>query len=333
MRELERLAEYIGISVPTAWENCYDAAIERYEPNWLEQIDFDAVLDYYQYPQEFYRQRLHRELELLGRDSDLNRICWLMHYILIYGSKEDLRNIWTWSKTPFSEHGTPTTCVVALLAGQAFHAQLMTQCSYDEEQIAIHKKSVRACWTGQRDTYGIDGVSFNLMVWGAYYQRGYMVRLGRLNYEFGIKSKHDYAEQFGDDAAYIYLHIPPADNGLLDEEVELSVRMAQEKLDTYFPECAGKQKVFCVRTWLLGPQLREMLKPTSNIIKFQNRFNITDYYEGTASYVSAVFKISAPLNSVDFAALPEDTSLQKAVKERLLKGEPLQNGVGYFTLD
>lgn len=31
-------------------------------------------------------------------------------------------------------------------------------------------------------------------------------------------------------------------------------------------------------------------------------------------------------------ALPENTSLQKAVKERLLRGELLQNGVGYFTL-
>lgn len=332
MREIERLADHIGVSVPAAWENCFDAAMERYAPNWLNNIDFDAVLDYYEFPEEFYRERLHRELELLGRDADLNRICWLMHYILIYASNEDLRNVWTWSKTPFTEHGTPTTCVVAQLAGQKYHADLMAQRSYDEEQIAIHKKCVRACWVGQRDDYGIDGVSFNLMVWGAYYQRGFMVRLGRLNYEYGVKTTHEYADRFGDSAAYIYLHIPPADNGLQDDEVEASVRLAQEKLGTYFPECAGKQKVFCVRTWLLGPQLREMLKPTSNIIRFQNRFTITDYYEGAASYVNNVFKISAPLNTIDFAALPEETSLQKAIKERLLKGEALQNGVGYFTL-
>jgi len=332
MREIERLAEYIGISVPAAWENCYDAAMERYEPNWLEQIDFDAVLDYYEYPEEFYRERLHQELELLGRDTDLNRICWLMHYILIYGSNADLLNIWTWSKTPFAQHGTPTTCVVALLAGQAFHAETIARCGYDEEQIAIHKKGVRGCWIGQRGTYGVDGISFNLMVWGAYYLRGYLVRLGRLNYEFGLKEKHEYADRFGDDAAYIYLHIPSAPNGLQDDEVEASVRLAQEKLDTYFPACAGKQKVFCVRTWLLGPQLREMLKPTSNIIKFQNRFTITHVYEGAVSYVNNVFKISAPMNTIDFTTLPEDSSLQKAVKERLIKGEPLQNGVGYFTL-
>ena len=332
MGEMKQLAEYIGIPLPEAWEHCYEAAMERYDPNWLDQIDFDAILDYYEYPEEFYRERLHRELELLGRDADLNRICWLMHYILVYGSNQDLLDVWKWGKTPFGEHGTPTLCVVALLAGQAFHAQTIAHCGYDEEQIGIHKKGVRGCWIGQYTTRGIDGISFGLMAWGAYYLRGYLVRLGRLNYEFGLKQKHEYADRFGDDAAYIYLHIPSADNGLQDDEVEVSVRLAQEKLDTYFPECAGKQKVFCVRTWLLGPQLREMLKPTSNIIKFQNRFTITEYYEGAASYVNNIFKISAPLNAVDFAALPEDTSLQREVKRRLINGEPLQNGMGYFTL-
>ena len=257
--ELEKLAEYISIPVPAAWENCWEAAMAQYRPDWLDKIDFDAVLDYYQYPQEFYRQRLHQELDLLGRDSDLNRICWLMHYILVYGTNEDLRNIWTWGKTPFAEHGTPTTCVVALLAGQAFHADTIARCGYDVVQADNSRNSVRNCWIGQRENYGVDGVSFNLMVWGAYYLRGYLVRLGRLNYEFGLKQKHEYAERFGNDAAYIYLHIPPADNGLQDDEVEESLRMAREKLDIYFPETAGKKKIFAVRTWLLGPELREIL--------------------------------------------------------------------------
>ena len=42
--------------------------------------------------------------------------------------------------------------------------------------------------------------------------------------------------------------------------------------------------------------------------------------------------IGIPLNAVDFAALPEDSSLQREVKRRLINGEPLQNGMGYFTL-
>lgn len=63
------------------------------------------------------------------------------------------------------------------------------------------------------------------MVWGAYYLRGYLVSLGRLNYEFGLKEKHEYADRFGPDAAYIYLHIPSAPNGLQDDEVGRSIAL------------------------------------------------------------------------------------------------------------
>lgn len=329
MYNVESLAAYIGIPVPAAWERCYEPAMAQYDPEWLNKLDFDAIMDYYRFPEEFYRDRLHRELAVFAEDETLNRICWLIHYILLYGSNEDILNVWTWSKTPFAEHGSPTLCVVALLAGQAFHAQTIAQCGYDEWQAEYSRNSVRNCWIGQR-ARGVDGVSFNLMVWGAYYVRGYLVRLGRLNYEFGLKQKHEYAQRFGDDAAYIYLHIPTADNGLQDDEVAESLRMAREKLDIYFPETAGKKKIFAVRTWLLGPELREMLKPDSNIIKFQDRFEITDFYEGTYSYVSNVFKINTPLDQIDFNTLPEDTSLQRAIKERLLRGERFRNGVGYI---
>lgn len=329
MFDIERLAAYIGIRVPAAWERCFEPAMAQYDPDWLDKLDFDAILDYYEYPKEFYYDRLRRELDLLKQDEALNQVCWLIHYILVYGSNEDILNVWTWDKTPFAEHGSPTLCVVALLAGQQFHAQTIARCGYDEWQAEHSRSSVRKVWIGQR-ARGVDGVSFGLMVWGAYYLRGYLVRLGRLNYEYGLKQKHEYAERFGEDAAYIYLHIPSADNGLQDDEVAASLQQAREKLDIYFPETAGKKKIFAVRTWLLGPELREMLKPDSNIIKFQNRFEITSFYEGTNSYVSNVFKTTGPLESIDFAALPEDTSLQREIKARLLRGERFRNGVGYI---
>ena len=35
---------------------------------------------------------------------------------------------------------------------------------------------------------------------------------------------------------------------------------------------------------------------------------------------------------LDYATLPEDTSLRRELKARLLRGEPLHSGWGYFTL-
>lgn len=332
---LEHLAQYISIPLPDAWKSCGQEAMDRYCPDWLEHIDFDGILDYYEFPKEFYPARLHEELEVLRQDEDLNRICWLMHYVLFYGDDEDRSDVWRWGKgasKPFAEHGSPTTCVVAQLAGQPIHARNMAQRGYDEEQIQIHKRGVRACWMGQRNTFGIDGMGFGLMVWGTYFMHGNLVRLGRLQYEFNGKEIKKYSHLFDGNVGYIKLHIPRSHNGLRDDEVEQSIQMAAEKLDRYFPELAGKKKVFCVHTWLLSPQLREMLKPDSNIIKFQNRFTITDPYEGTASFLNNAFNISAAPGTFDYNTLPEDTSLRREIKKRLLRGETLQNAWGYFTL-
>lgn len=72
------------------------------------------------------------------------------------------------------------------------------------------------------------------------------------------------------------------------------------------------------------------MKPGSNILKFQNRFTVTKLYAGTQSFLINVFHITKPVTEVDVAALPEDSSLRKEVKARLLRGEEFQNGVGYF---
>ena len=333
MEQLEALASYISIPVPKAWENCYEAAMARYRADWLDDYDFDAILDYYEFEKDFYYDRLHRELELLRQDATLNRICWLMHYVLFYGETSDFLNIWSWGKgvKAFAEHGSPTTCVVALLAGQPIHAENMAVRCYDQEQIAIHRRGVRVCWTGQRNKFGIDGVGFNYMIWGAQFIRCTLVRLGRLEYECGLKHFGQYDEQFGGDPVYVYIHIPRADNGLQDDEVEQSIRMAAERLEQCFPQVRGKQVVFCTRTWLLSPELREILKPTSNIIQFQNRFTITEHKETVDPFLSFGFGVT-PGPDVDYAALPEDTSLRRALKERLLRGEKLHDGWGYFTL-
>lgn len=331
--ELERLAEYISIEIPNAWENCYEAAMAQYRPNWLEDYDFEYILDYYGFSEEYYKPRLRQEVTLLKQDVTLNRICWLMHYILFYSEKKDFLNTWSWQGAPraFAEHGSPVTCVVAQLTGQPIHADNMARRGYDAEQVDIHKKGVRGCWVGQHTTFGIDGVGFGHMLWGAYFMRCHLVRLGRLQYECGLKHFGKYDERFEGEPIYIYIHIPSADNGLQADEVDESVRMAVERLEQYFPQVRGKQVVFCTHTWLLSPELREILKPTSNIIKFQDRFNITEFDETVGPFLSFGFNVT-PGPDVDYTTLPEDTHLRREIKSRLVKGEKLHAGWGYFTL-
>ena len=329
----ERLAQYISIKTPTAWENCFGAAMEQYNSNWLDELDFDGIADYYGFSDAYYKPRLRQELELLKQDETLNRVCWLMHYILFYAPGTDLLNGWRWKGEPkaYAEHGSLVTNVVALLAGQPLHERGMAQRGYDEEQVKFHIKGVRATWVGQHEDRGVDGISFGQMVWGAYFMRCALVSIGRLEYECGLKERHEYDHLFGGETCYISIHIPPSENGLRDEEVDESVRLAVEHLEDYFPQTKGKKKVFLTRTWLLSPELGEMLKPDSNIMKFQNRFTLLETYPENSAFLSFVFKVGAS-PELDYNTLPEDTGLRRAIKARLVNGETLHTALGYFVV-
>lgn len=331
--ELEQLAQYSSVQTPKAWENCYEAAMEQYRPNWLDALDFEYILDYYGFGEDYYKSRLRQEVALLKQDATLNQVCWLMHYILFYAPGSDLINGWSWKGNPkaYAEHGSLTTNVVALLAGQPLHEQGMAQRRYDEEQIRIHKKGVYETWVGQHTGKGMDGISFGLMVWGACFMRCHMVKLGRLEYECGLRERHEYDHLFKGEPCYISIHIPRSDDGLKDEDVDASIRMAVERLEDYFPETKGKTKVFLTRTWLLSPELREILKPDSNIMKFQRRFTLLDTYEEIGPFLGFAFNVSASPD-LDYNALPEDSSLRRALKQRLLNGEKLHSALGYFVV-
>lgn len=331
---LNTLAEYISISLPPAWESCYETAMAQYRPDWLESCDFEAILDYYGFDEVYYKPRFHQEVAVLKQDQTLNRICWLMHYVLFFSEKTDFLTISRWGRGehPFAEHGSPTICMVAALAGQPIHAENMADRCYDEEQIQIHKDGVRNCWVSQYEDFGVDGISFDLFLWMGCFLRCHLVRLGRLEYECGLKHFEKYDHLFDGEPIYVFIHIPSSDNGLQEDDVDASLRLARERLKDYYPQVAGKTVVFCTYSWLLSPQLREILKPDSNIIKFQNRFKVTDSIDGTASFLSFAFKIDASPGSFDYNTLPEDTHLRRELKARLLRGDPLQQSWGYFTV-
>lgn len=67
-----------------------------------------------------------------------------------------------------------------------------------------------------------------------------------------------------------------------------------------------------------------MLNENSNIISFQNRFEIFDKGEADTEFIEWRFNT----NSTDFATLPENTSLQRNMKKHLLSGGVIRNAYG-----
>lgn len=120
----------------------------------------------------------------------------------------------------------------------------------------------------------------------------------------------------------ISVHIP-SDAKMADADIDASIKAAQEFFAKYYPEYSDCDYV--CDSWLLSPKLKELLSEESNIIRFQNRFEITEENKEAKDIFEWLFKTS---EDADIETLPEDTSLQRKAKALLLKGDNIGIAVG-----
>lgn len=141
-----------------------------------------------------------------------------------------------------------------------------------------------------------------------------LFRIGELEYEFLTRNGEK----------VIDIHIP-SDAVFTDENVDASLQQAEDFILKFYPEYADA-KMMC-DSWLLSTELRKLLKDTSNIYKFQNRFEIFKQDPDAMDCIEWLFQM--PENT-SFENLKEETSLQRSVKEVLLRGGKI--GIGFGVL-
>ena len=174
--------------------------------------------------------------------------------------------------------------------------------------------------------------TMGLAVYEWFYRHIDMVlfRLGRLQFEI-MEMEHSVVsmKNEGEDFAVlplkevriekgtnvINIHIPQGES-LTWEGCEKSLETARDFW--------GSDKPYVCHSWLLYPGLDKVLSEKSNIREFRKHFRVlqNDYKEREAEWrvFGKVLK-----NVVDY---PEETSLQRRVKEYLLSGKSLGNGWG-----
>ncbi|HIV91638.1 MAG TPA: DUF5596 domain-containing protein [Candidatus Eisenbergiella stercoravium] len=145
-----------------------------------------------------------------------------------------------------------------------------------------------------------------------------LFRLGRLQFEPGTLEKELFrnGEALPVGTPVLYVHIP-AEEPLSEEACRDSFRRAAEFWK-------NTKRIYVCESWLLSPHLKDILKEDSNILRFQEMFELAGVDEDSRQAEERVFgKFLADKNKY-----PEKTSLQRAMKAYLLNHNRVGSGTG-----
>ena len=162
-----------------------------------------------------------------------------------------------------------------------------------------------------REGFGCYG--FNRTFWTTRQVSARLFRIGQLEYEMTVRHGEP----------VVSLHIP-TDVDLRPEVLRPSILEGLAEFYRLFPEYADK-KVYC-HSWLLSPMLKDFLPEGSNILAFQELFDITQDTLPGKDILLWVFK-NPRLPMEDY---PENTSLQRKLKQFFLDGGQFLEGTGYL---
>lgn len=147
-----------------------------------------------------------------------------------------------------------------------------------------------------------------------------LFRLGRLQFEPMILSA-DMAGKNG---------ILKAGTSVLNVHIPAGERMDYEECLKSFEQAEGffgdTYEAYICDSWLLSPTLKEFLPEESNIVRFQNLFEIIQVHY---KFPQAEQRIFQDIRE-DKENYPEVTTLQREAKKYILTGKDLGIGIGIF---
>ncbi len=143
-----------------------------------------------------------------------------------------------------------------------------------------------------------------------------------------VLEKSEWTPVFVPGDTVLKVHISPGP-GFTKEACEESYARAREVFTRCYSEYDFKGFVTCC--WMLSPVLREILKPDSNIINFQNKFKVFPAENTALDVYMYVYKLHPKsIDEVDFENLPEENSMQRGVKQKGLEGKFVQQCNGFI---
>jgi len=176
-------------------------------------------------------------------------------------------------------------------------------------------------WCKERnDRVAMEGYIFE---WLSKHFTAKLYHLGRLHFEaFRFRENNAFLKK-GDWVLNVHI---PSGGKLLHDEILDSYGRGAELFRKLMPDIAWNG--FICESWMLSPQLEELLGSSSNIVRFAADYQLYDVADDEGFYTYAFVK-----KLDDLRALPEITTLQRAMKAYLLAGGRILSGRGFFAIE
>lgn len=202
----------------------------------------------------------------------------------------------------------PSVYDLFLLSGWDRHKKQMERFHFDSFQAEANQAGIRF------ELEHIREATMHRVLWGVLRINGKITEFGRLTYEYlNLDGKLP--------VNTVRIHIP-ATGKLDDGAVKESLSRAKRDLALQY---GVKEVEITCTSWLLSPQIVALCDESSNIHRFAEHFAVTEGNACSDEILSYVYHIYEP---TDYRTLPEDTSLQRAVKRHLLAGGDFRLGKG-----
>lgn len=279
----------------------------------------DRALSFYNINDIEYKEKCYQCIDELNNDSVQKNIANNLFNILYVDKTNRIRKLWKIKHNSelFYEIKNPYITNVLLLSGYEIHQMNMKNSKLDNEQIDLNKRRVRESLINDIEIRKYDGIRISQMLWGAYFVNVRIIEVGRLQYEL---IKHKPINE-NEKENCIKIHIPSGSK-LEISKVKESIQQSVSKTKQYFG--LENPEYFC-DSWLLSKQVRQIVEEDSNIAKFYDLFDIIAEEDGTEDVLNFVFSLN---ECNDYSQLQENTSLQRKLKEMLLKDIKIKVGLG-----
>ena len=269
----------------------------------------ENALKYYQVDDISYKNKCYKCIENVNEIKDFNIKAEEIYNILYTDKSSKIDALWKRQNMIdlFGEQYNPYITNILVLCGYEIHCRNMELKKYNTEQKELYKKRVKETLTNDIFVRKLEGIRISQMIWAAYFINTKLIEVGRLQYE---KCEN-----------HIKIHIPSGEKLQIDKVLD-SIKNSKQEIEKYFNI---KKLEYRCDSWLLSNQINAIIDTNSNIAKFYNLFEVKDGLDATKDILNFVFDVQ---ECSDYNNLVEYTSLQKLLKQQLLKNKEMKIGWG-----